>query len=185
MKKKVTRFSLLLGLVFSLFNTQAYAEPPHRPYVDVLATTTMGTPWRAEIYSDLSPSHLGVGIVNICFDQTNLMGTNAAGSWVSMPTAASPVIWHGRWRQEGDQVAMIGESSYQQTAFPPLHVASRWEVTASWTGMGHWEQWIMGSLLSLAWPPAIPSLTGLIAGNVSFTKLPMTATGCPVPAFVP
>ncbi len=123
---------LSLLIISLLTASSAYAVAPHLPAVDPVVGGN-GTLYSMTKYEDTGTGHAQVVTQNICFQQTGNEGTNTVGTWYSTTFTR----WIGRWRQEGDQVAMIG-NFWTDGGYDSM----RWElVTSTNEGYGHWEEW--------------------------------------------
>jgi hypothetical protein len=119
-------------IIMSLLASSAYAAAPHLPAVDPVVGGN-GTLYSMTKYEDTASGHTQVVTQNLCFQQTGVQGSNTVGVWYSTTFNR----WIGRWRQEGDQVAMIG-NFWTDGGYDSM----RWElVSATNEGYGHWEEW--------------------------------------------
>ncbi len=110
----------------------AQAMPQHLPAVDpVLAP---GTLYSITFYDDTSTGHAQWATQNICFVQGPVQGSNTTGLWYSTTYNR----WIGLWRQEGDQIFMIGDF-WKGVGKDSM----QWElVTTKDEGFGHWNEWV-------------------------------------------
>src|SRR5687767_7914606 len=95
------KISLLIAA--TLLSTGAYAVAPHLPALDPTVGGN-GTLYSITKYEDTFTNHAQVVTQNICFQQTGTQGTNTVGLWYSTTYHR----WIGQWRQEGDEVKLIG-----------------------------------------------------------------------------
>lgn len=110
----------------------AQATPQHFPAVDQVAAP--GTLYSITFYDDTANTHNQWATQNICFVQGPVQGSNTTGLWYSTTYNR----WIGLWRQEGDQIFMIGDfwSGRGKDAM-------QWElVTTKDEGFGHWNEWV-------------------------------------------
>ena len=122
----------LSGLLFALISPHSFAVPQHFPAVDPLGGTA--TLWRITFYDDTSSTHSQWATQEICLIQGPVQGSNTTGIWYSTTYNR----WIGSWRQEGDQVSMIGDFWKG-----PGNDAMTWEITVGdREGYGHWEEWL-------------------------------------------
>jgi hypothetical protein len=121
----------------------AQAVPQHLPAVDPL-NVNLSTLYTITFYDDTSFTHTQWATQNICFVQGPIVGSNTTGWWWS----PSYQNWIGLWRQEGDQIFMIGDFWGG-----PGNDAMQIElVTNRDEGFGHWEEWVENG--SFGWWPA-------------------------------
>jgi len=129
--KKIRRTLLMLCSAL-LISAPAYAVPQHFPAADLPAWG--GTLWQITFYDDTASGQTQWATQNICLVQTGVQGSNTIGTWYSTTYRR----WIGRFRQEGDQVRMIGDFWYG-----PGNDSIDWEITVrDKEGFGHWEEWI-------------------------------------------
>lgn len=149
MKKYFTK-KLLVASILAAASLSAYAVPPHSPYVAQGSTSML---WSITFYDDTSNVHSQWATQNICFIPTGVQGSNAVGIWYSTTYQR----WLGRWRQEGDQIFMIGNFWTDRG-----NDAMQWEITvANKEGFGNWEEWVDDSAFG-GW---------LAKGNTKFVNL--------------
>jgi hypothetical protein len=149
MKNK--KLSILFGLFSALLSPQSNAAPQHYPAVDQIGGNA--TLWRITFYDDTSGIHTQWASQDICLIQGPVQGSNTTGLWYS----TTYYRWIGRWRQEGDQIAMTGDFWTG-----PGNDSMRWEITAAdREGSGHWEEWVEDGAYG-AW---------LAKGNAKLVKL--------------
>jgi len=137
--KKMRR--ILLGLYFALvMSTTAHAVPQHLPAVDPAGGG--GTLWQITFYDDTAPAHTPWATQRICVFNLGVAGSNTVGLWYSTTYNR----WIGRFRQEGDEVKMIGDFWKG-----PGNDSIDWEIAVGdREGFGHWEEWIEDGLYG-AW----------------------------------
>jgi hypothetical protein len=110
----------------------AQATPQHFPAVDQVVAP--GTLYSITFYDDTSSVHSQWATQNICFVQGPVQGSNTTGLWYSTTYNR----WIGLWRQEGDQIFMIGDFWTGRGKD-----AMQWElVTTKDEGFGHWNEWV-------------------------------------------
>jgi hypothetical protein len=99
-----------------------------------VAQTGNASLWSITFYDDTSNTHNQWATQNICFIQTGVQGSNVVGIWYSTTYQR----WIGTWRQEGDQVFMIGNFWTDRG-----NDSMQWEITVgTQVGFGDWEEWI-------------------------------------------
>lgn len=126
-----TLSTLSLGALL-LGSSQVFAQPQHFPAVDNLGGAA--TLWRITFYDDTAINHSQWATQDICFVQGPVQGSNTTGYWYSTTYNR----WIGRYRQEGDQVKMIGDFWKG-----PGNDAMSWEIAvADREGTGNWEEWV-------------------------------------------
>lgn len=131
------QFSAIKQLLATLALTgaaigSAQATPQHFPAVDQVAVP--GTLYSITFYDDTSNGHSQWATQNICFVQGPVQGSNTTGLWYSTTYNR----WIGLWRQEGDQIFMIGDFWKGQGKD-----SMQWElVTTKDEGFGHWQEWV-------------------------------------------
>ena len=110
----------------------AQATPQHFPAVDPVAVP--GTLYSITFYDDTASTHTQWATQNVCFVQGPVQGSNTTGLWYSTTYNR----WIGLWRQEGDQIFMIGDFWKGQGKD-----SMQWElVTTKDEGFGHWNEWV-------------------------------------------
>jgi hypothetical protein len=129
----------------------AQAVPQHLPAVDPLSSPS--TLYSITFYDDTSFTHNQWATQNICLTQGPSVGSNTTGIWYS----TTYYNWIGRWRQEGDQIFMIGDF----WGGPGNDAIQVELVTTRDEGFGHWEEWVEDG--SYGWWPA--------KGNARVAKL--------------
>ena len=110
----------------------AHATPQHFPAVDQVAAP--GTLYSITFFDDTSNSHTQWATQNICFVQGPVQGSNTTGLWYSTTYNR----WIGLWRQEGDQIFMIGDF-WKGVGKDAMQVEL---VTTKDEGFGHWNEWV-------------------------------------------
>jgi hypothetical protein len=130
---KKTIYKILVGLGTSLLlQASINAAPQHYPAADLPGNPN--TLWRITFYDDTSNVHPAWGVQDICMIQTGVQGSNTVGRWYS----TTYNNWIGAWRQEGDQVRMIG-NFWGGKGIDNMN----WEITATdKEGYGHWDEWV-------------------------------------------
>lgn len=130
---KKNTLSLLLGFSGLLLGSASFADPQHYPAAAPDDQIT-GSLWRVTAYGDTSPVQASTATQDICLIQEPVEGTNTTGIWFSTTFNE----WTGRWRQEGDQVFLIG-NFFQETGNDSMS----WEIAGGETeAYGHWEEWV-------------------------------------------
>lgn len=110
----------------------AQATPQHFPAVDPVAAG--GTLYSITFYDDTANNHTQWATQNICFVQGPVQGSNTTGLWYSTTYNR----WIGLWRQEGDQIFMIGDF-WTGRGKDAMQVEL---VTTKDEGFGHWNEWV-------------------------------------------
>jgi hypothetical protein len=184
--KFYTQANLLFLVLIQFLCLPAFAQPQHFPAVDILGGTA--TLWRITDYDDTSNTHPLWATQDICFIQGAVQGSNTTGLWYSTTYNR----WLGRYRQEGDQVTMIGDFWKGQG-----NDVMKWEITVNDTeGFGHWEEWVEDGAYgnwvvkanaklvrvgTCAWQPpvgiALPELERLVIQQADFAPIRVRTDG--------
>jgi len=184
---KIKKSTNLLLLVLAQFLClTAFAQPQHFPAVDALGGTA--TLWRITDYDDTSNTQPLWATQDICFIQGAVQGSNTTGLWYSTTYNR----WIGRYRQEGDQVTMIGDFWKGQG-----NDVIKWEITVGdKEGFGHWEEWVedgnygnwvvkanakLVNIGRCAWQPplgiTLPELERLVVQQADFAPIRVRTDG--------
>ncbi len=160
---KIKNFIKAIGALFAgaLIYSNAYAVPQHLPAADPLGGGY--TKWELTFSDDTHPSHPQGVTQTLCLLQTSPQGTNTVGRWVgSFPG------WTGAWRQEGDQVRMIGQ--FWQGKGQDFIT---WEIGQNGAeGQGHWDEWAVAN-------------NWFSKGNAKLVKVALNKPGFQCPTFIP
>ncbi len=172
-------------------STPTYAMPPHDPAVDppTGTSTPLGTLWKIIYYDDKMSTHPLTITRPVCFVNTGVQGTNTVGYWYydSLP---SPGPLAGNYRQEGDQIFMVGFGQVRTPTGALVlgnYSSALWEMVSGPSttvnpaeGFGHWEEWVKPAVdpHTMTGSPLWPMKTNIKTSRGGECKVIPTCTNC-------